>query len=96
MDQSLIETFHGVGRLLAVTGEEIAPIRYEYRIDRKNRVWSGTAVRTDISGPLPVAAGPGQLETDRGERAPVHFRHRRDGDGNVIIVFTGRGAPPGE
>ena len=96
MDQSLIETFHGVGRLLAVTGEEIAPIRYEYRIDRKNRVWSGTAVRTDISGPLPVAAVPGQLETDRGERAPVHFRHRRDGDDNVIIVLTGRGAPPGE
>lgn len=96
MDQSLIETFHGAGRLLTVTGEEIAPIRYEYRIDRRNRVWSGTAVRTDVSGPLPIAAGPGLLETDRDERAPVHFRHRHDEGGKVIIVLTGRGAPPGE
>ncbi len=96
MDQSLIETFHGAGRLLSVTGEEIAPIQYEYRIDRRNRVWSGTAVRTDASGPLPVAAGPAVLETDRGERAPVHFRHRRGEEEKVIIVLTGRGAPPGE
>jgi hypothetical protein len=95
MDPSLIETFHGAGRLLSVSGEEIAPVRYEYRIDRRNRVWSGTAVRMDVGGPLPVAAGPGLLETDRGERAPIHFRHRREGDEH-IIVFTGRGAPPGE
>lgn len=96
MDESLIDTIHGDGRLLSVTGDEIAPVRYEYRIDRRNRVWSGTAIRTDVSGPLPVAAGPGLLETDRGDRAPVHFRHRYDAGDTVIIVLTGRGAPPGE
>lgn len=95
MDQALIETFHGNGRLLSVNGELIAPVSYEYRIDRRNRVWSGTAVRTDVSGPLPAAAGPGLLETEHGERAPVHFRHRLEA-GEHVIVFTGRGAPPGE
>jgi hypothetical protein len=89
-----VETYQGNGRLLTVDGTEIAAVQYEYRIDRRNRVWSGTA--TPIEAPLPVAAGPALLETDRGERAAIHFRHRPDVEGQTIVVFTGRGAPPGE
>jgi hypothetical protein len=90
-----VETYCGEGRLLTVDGREIAAVHYEYRIDRRNRVWSGTATRVD-AGPLPIAAGPALLETDLGERAAIHFRHRHEVAGQAIIVFTGRGAPPGE
>ncbi len=89
------EVHRGRGRLLTADGSELARVAYEYRIDRRNRVWSGQAIRVDAAEPLPRPAGPGLLETERGERAPVHFRQRREGE-RVVIALTGRGAPPGE
>lgn len=92
---SSMESHSGVGRLLAPDGSELAAVRYEYQIDRHNRVWHGTAVRLDGVDGLEQAAGPATLEVERGAQAPVNFYQRRTPDG-VTIVFTGRGAPPGE
>ena len=90
-----MEISRGRGRLLASSGELLGTIDYEYQIDRTHRVWKGTAVRVDSAERLAVPAGPAELETEHGQRAPVHFYHRA-GSEPVTIAFTGRGAPPGE
>lgn len=90
-----MDSYAGQGRLLTLGEEPLASVRYEYQIDRTNRVWHGTATRTDGGGPLPIPAGPALLETEAGRRAPVHYYHRPSLD-TTLIVFTGRGAPPGE
>lgn len=85
----------GHGRILSVDGDEIAPVSYTYQIDRRHRVWKGTAERTDERVPLPSPAGPAILEISTGETGPIHYYHRMTPSGPVI-AFTGRGAPPGE
>jgi hypothetical protein len=90
-----VETFTGRGRLLTLGGQELAPVDYEYQIDRTHRVWKGVARRIDSPERLATVAGPAQLEVSTGDTGPVHFYHR-NGDAGVEIVFTGRGAPPGE
>lgn len=91
------ETLSGSG-LLRWAGGEAVPVRYQYSIDRRNRVWHGLATRVDAGGsdaPLVPAAGPAEFETESGERAAVSY-YQRKRDGRNEIVFTGRGAPPGE
>lgn len=85
----------GLGRLLHPDGADLAPVRYEYQIDRHNRVWHGTAVRTDDGGALTPPGGPALLETEGQVQSPVNYYQRTTPDG-IVIVFTGRGAPPGE
>jgi hypothetical protein len=91
-----VETFKGRGRLLNLDGQELAPVDYEYQIDRTHRVWKGIARRSDLPDErMEVRAGPALLEVSSGERGPVHFYHH-NGEKGIEIVFTGRGAPPGE
>jgi hypothetical protein len=90
-----VETFTGQGRLLTSTGDELAPVEYEYQIDRTHRVWKGVARLLNGDERLAVPAGPAELEVSTGDRAKVNFYHRTT-DKGVIIAFTGRGAPPGE
>jgi len=90
-----MESHSGVGRLLAPDGTELAAVRYTYEIDRRNRVWRGTATRLDGEGALAQPAGPATLEIEGGAQAPVHYFQRHTPDGTTI-VFTCRGAPPGE
>jgi hypothetical protein len=85
----------GRGRLLSLNGDVQAEVDYEYQIDRTHRVWRGTARPVECAEPLSLVAGPAELETESGGRAPVHLYHR-PGDDGPVIVFTGRGAPPGE
>lgn len=90
-----MEQHEGSGYLIIDGAPEPTPVRYAYEIDRHNRVWRGTASRADVAEPLTPPAGPAYLETDAGARAPINYYHRTTPDGPVI-VFTGRGAPPGE
>lgn len=89
------ETHRGPGRILTKGGELLAAVRYEYEIDRRNRVWRGTAMREDGAEPLMPAAGPAAFETAEGQRAEINYYQRQTPRG-LIIIFTGRGAPPGE
>lgn len=91
------ETLSGSG-LLRWAGGEVVPVRYQYSIDRRNRVWHGLATRLADDGsdaPLVPAAGPAEFETEAGQRAAISY-YQRQRDGRIEIVFTGRGAPPGE
>ncbi|MDI3341291.1 MAG: hypothetical protein QJR03_12250 [Sphaerobacter sp.] len=90
-----MERHSGTGRLLDADGAELARVQYDYQIDRHNRVWHGVAVRIDGVDGLVQAAGPATLEVASGAQAPVSYYQRRTPEG-VTIVFTGRGAPPGE
>jgi|SRR5579875_961204 len=88
------ETLSGAGLLRWASGESVQ-VRFEYAIDRRNRVWHGVATREDAGAPLVPAAGPAELETETGQRAAISY-YQRTRDGRHEIVFTGRGAPPGE
>jgi hypothetical protein len=90
-----MESIRGRGRLLTQQGDVLATVDYEYLIDRTHRVWRGTARRVESAEPLSSPAGPAELETESGRRASVHYYHRADDEG-ALIVFTGRGAPPEE
>lgn len=88
------ETMSGSGLLHWADGKSVS-VRYQYAIDRRNRVWHGKATRADAEEPLAPAAGPAELETEIGQRAAISY-YQRTRDGRHEIVFTGRGAPPGE
>lgn len=91
------EALSGSG-LFRWPGGETVLVRYQYEIDRRNRVWHGVATRVDTGAsdaPLAPVAGPAEFENESGHRAAISY-YQRKRDGRNEIVFTGRGAPPGE